>query len=193
LKLNNFTQLIDTPTRVTDKSATIIDHVYTNKPENISEINVPVYTLSDHYPVFIIRHVPKSYKNGQQIEIQYRDFKQFDEGMFLNDLVCKPFQSVCSIADVNTALDKWYQMFNAALDKHAPIKTKRVKQQITPKWITPEISDARHLRDKVHKKKNMKSYRKWRNKTKRLIDKAKENYYKQAIEERIVPRRCGSI
>jgi len=179
----NFTQLINTPTRVTDKSATIIDHVYTNKPDNISETNVPVYALSDHYPVCITRHVPKSYKNGQHIEIQYRDFKQFDEEMFLNDLVCKPFQSVCNIADVNTALDKWYQMFNAALDKHAPIKTKRVKQQITPKWITPEISEARHLSDNFHKKKDMKSYRKWRNKTKSLIDKAKENYYKQAIEE----------
>ena len=33
----NLTRLVDSPTRVTATTATIIDHAYTNKPENIVE------------------------------------------------------------------------------------------------------------------------------------------------------------
>jgi len=44
----NLWQLIDSPTRVTEKSATLIDHIYvTNKPYFISFINTP-FASSDH-------------------------------------------------------------------------------------------------------------------------------------------------
>ena len=37
----NFQQLINKPTRVTDISETLIDHVYSNVPENVTETAVP--------------------------------------------------------------------------------------------------------------------------------------------------------
>ncbi|VDI64537.1 Hypothetical predicted protein [Mytilus galloprovincialis] len=49
------TQVIDTPTRVTDKSKKIIDHIDTNKSDNIIETYVPYLALSDHYPVCLTR------------------------------------------------------------------------------------------------------------------------------------------
>ena len=48
----NFTQLVKFPTRITDRTTTLIDHVFTNKPEHIIEINIPSYALSD-FPVAI--------------------------------------------------------------------------------------------------------------------------------------------
>ena len=48
----NLIQLDDTPTRVTASTSTINDHAYSNKPENIIDIFVPCYAISDHYPVF---------------------------------------------------------------------------------------------------------------------------------------------
>ena len=47
----NLIQLVDTPTGVTASTSTIIDHAYSNKPENILDIFVPCYAISDHYPV----------------------------------------------------------------------------------------------------------------------------------------------
>lgn len=47
----NLTQLVNMPTRVTANSSTLIDHAYCNKPENIVDIFVPFYAISDHYPV----------------------------------------------------------------------------------------------------------------------------------------------
>ena len=55
LETYNISQLITQPTRVKEKSSTLIDHIYTNKPENITEVNVPFYSISDHYPVCATR------------------------------------------------------------------------------------------------------------------------------------------
>ena len=51
LETFNISQLITQPTRVTENSSTLIDHIYTNKPKNITEINVRFFSLSAHYPV----------------------------------------------------------------------------------------------------------------------------------------------
>ena len=47
----NLFQLVQTPTRVTHSMETLIDHAYSNVPENIVSIFVPCYSISDHYSV----------------------------------------------------------------------------------------------------------------------------------------------
>ena len=49
----NMTQVISNPTRVTKSSSTLLDHAYSNIPENIDFISVPKYSVSDHYPICI--------------------------------------------------------------------------------------------------------------------------------------------
>ena len=56
----NFSQLVLSPTRVTDSSETIIDHVYSNVPDKIVSVSVPHYSISDHYPVCVTRKTFKS-------------------------------------------------------------------------------------------------------------------------------------
>ena len=51
LEAFDFSQLVKEPTRVTAHSATLIDHVYTNQTNKITECFVPKIALSDHYPV----------------------------------------------------------------------------------------------------------------------------------------------
>ena len=41
-------QLISRPTRITDSSATLIDHVYTNNVDNIKSCNILTVDLTDH-------------------------------------------------------------------------------------------------------------------------------------------------
>ena len=64
----NFTQLVKCPTRTTACSSTLIDHVFTNIPGTIIEINIPYCALVDHFPVAITRKcnhniTTKSYHN----------------------------------------------------------------------------------------------------------------------------------
>ena len=179
----NLSQVITTPTRVTDKSVTLIDHVYTNKPENICEINVPIVALSDHYPVCITRRFNNPIKKSKHIEIQYRDFNNFDENTFLSGLSCANLDMIEEIQDPNKIVDTFYSLMFGVVDKHAKTKTKRVKSHFKPSWITPEINDARHKRDFFHKKKDQENFKFWRNKVITLIRLAKEQYYKSAIDE----------
>ena len=41
-------QLVSRPTRITDGSATLIDHVYTNNVDNIKSCNILTVDLTDH-------------------------------------------------------------------------------------------------------------------------------------------------
>ena len=47
-------QQVTVPTRQTEVSRTLIDHVYANSPSNISSVTIPKVGLSDHYPVFLL-------------------------------------------------------------------------------------------------------------------------------------------
>ena len=49
------TQLVSEPTRVTNDSSTLIDHIYTNNEENIRNVNVEKLSISDHYGIFCNR------------------------------------------------------------------------------------------------------------------------------------------
>ena len=46
------TQLVSEATRVTSDSRTLIDHIYSNCPENVTSLDVPKIGLSDHFPIF---------------------------------------------------------------------------------------------------------------------------------------------
>ena len=48
----SFSQLVCDPTRVTENSSTLIDHIYTNFDENITHVHVCKISISDHYAIF---------------------------------------------------------------------------------------------------------------------------------------------
>ena len=45
-------QLKSIPTRVTETSSALIDHIYTSREENIWRLHVGKFSLSDHYAIF---------------------------------------------------------------------------------------------------------------------------------------------
>ena len=68
------------------------------------------------------------------------------------------------------------------LDKHAPIKTRRVKSKRLPDWFTSNILNARRTRDYYKIAKNWSQYKLYRNKTRDLIRKAKRRHFSESIE-----------
>ena len=79
-------QLIIMPTRVNQKSSTLIDHIYTNMPDNITSTCVPNIGISDHHAVFCNRKLNASVPKAIHSTIQYRSYKAFNENDFCNDL-----------------------------------------------------------------------------------------------------------
>ena len=147
IELFDLSQLISQPTRVTETSSTIIDHVYTSHPENILESFVSHYSVSDHFPVCFSRKVNNKVKKSDHMTTTYRSFKTFNEDAFIKDLAAdlRNF-SVDLQSDINDDLTVWYTIFLKNLDHHAPYKTKRVKSKKLPDWYNDEISNVRRKR-----------------------------------------------
>ena len=63
--------------------------------------------------------------------VQYRSLKHFNNDDFLRDLSSAPFAAVLGAADPTTALITWYDACLPVIEKHAPLRRKRVKHPHT--------------------------------------------------------------
>ncbi|MCG7876956.1 MAG: reverse transcriptase family protein, partial [Candidatus Thiodiazotropha endolucinida] len=184
IELGDLKQVIKEPTRVTAHSEKLIDHVYASALSNVAESFVPCIAISDHYPVCFTRKVSKNQiKRGHHKTIQYRCYKTFDEQRFLENLseVLNNINFSQNNTDLNFSI--WLSSFQSVLDKHAPIRRKRVKHETQPEWYNEDIKLASKSRDFYHKHKNWNEYKFWRNKTNKLILASKKELFTKAIKE----------
>ena len=176
------TQLVSEATRVTNDSRTLIDHIYSNCPENVNSLNVPKIGLSDHFPIFFTRKMHVHPPKINHYTISYRSFRNFDESKFTEDLQSVPWDTIKLFDDTNDILEAWLDLFLQVVDKHVPIKQHRVKNKIQPQWMSPEILDAIKCRDRHKSLRNEDDYKIWRNKVVKLIQNAKKVQYQTFIE-----------
>ena len=102
--------IINKPTRITEASATIIDHIYTNATNNITSRGILIFEISDHMPTFCT--LSQSPINNPK-KVLIREMKNFDKESFLhnvNDLANKTNNSITSCNE-NLDLDETLDMF----------------------------------------------------------------------------------
>ena len=169
-------QLVPTPTRVTERgTATLIDHIYSNLPRATNDIRVHNLAASDHSPVSCTWSIklPKEKKQSHTY-ISFRSYKNFKEADFLGDLAEAPFHEVYEETTPDAALDRWYSIFLPILNKHAPIKRRRVKNKTFPPWLSQEIIQAMKIRDRYRKQKLWDKFKQERKHVKTLVRRAKK-------------------
>ena len=66
------TQLIDSPTRITKDTSTLLDLIATNCPQNISKSGVISSGFSDHEMIFFIRKI-----NWKRFPAQMKTFRNY--------------------------------------------------------------------------------------------------------------------
>ena len=181
----NLCQMVKSPTRVTQNSKTLIDHIYVSVSRNVVETCVPISNISDHYPVCLtwIKKGAKIPKIGRKT-IKYRCFSNFNEQLFLNDLSVSPLAMVYNITEPTEALDFWLDTFNTVYDKHAPYKQKRVRSVPKPKWFTKELQEAIYLRDFLKKHGQHEESNKLRNAINSQKRAAKKKYIQELISDK---------
>ena len=151
VQLFDLSQLVSEPTRVTQTSATIIDHVYTTNVENITECFISDFSISDHLPICVTRKINSRVSKSSHITTNYRCFKHFDEIMFLNDLENDLITFTANQSTVDEDFAVWHNIIMKHLNNHAPIKNKRVKCKRLPDWFSPEITHMQKRRDNAKK------------------------------------------
>ena len=83
LYTNNILPIITKPTRLTDHTATLIDHVYTNCLKNFTA-GILTVDITDHLPVFcIVRTQPPRNNSNKKY---FRDYSKFNKDLYLDDI-----------------------------------------------------------------------------------------------------------
>ena len=140
-------QLISEPTRITDRSSTLIDLIFTNCPERVVCSGVAHISISDHSLVYAFRKLSINFRKGHS-SITYRNFKTFNRAKFRNDIYNENWEFLGSALNPNQMWAEWKIKFLQIVDKHAPIRTKRIRSKNSP-WITADLKERMHNRDRL--------------------------------------------
>ena len=147
-------QLIKDPTRITEDSETLVDHVNTSNRDKIVSSGVIHTGLSDHSMVYASwGRAVKLTRNFHKYRVNRND-KKFDSEEFLKDLDNVQWCQVTNLNDVKEALARFEYLFLQICNKHVPLRKKRVRKQTSP-WLTTSIVKMMHERDYIKKKANL--------------------------------------
>ena len=200
-QLLSLSQLIDEPTKVTNKSSSLIDIILTSCPSKHITSGVYKSTLSDHYMVYTEYRIDT--ERQPHNEIRFRNYNSFNSDKFLDDcqILHNHLQTTYeSINDndytkaekLDLLWEKWKSEFARLSNIHAPFKISRLKIRRN-KWVTSSIIQAIYKRDYLHKKAIKSNdvnksnilwteYRKQRNHVTNIIRNAKLEHYNTVIE-----------
>ena len=182
MRQNHFIPKISLPTRITESSHTIIDHVWVN--ELVYSLNgvFPV-DISDHYPVIII--FPKlKHKIKASYPVSFRihsdeNYEKFEDSILE---LCNNFNEY-NIFNVSVRCQIFCNKLFKIYDEAFPIKTKHISQsKLKNPWITDSLLLSIKRRHKLYAQTRVNPnlipfYKKYRNIMTNLIRKAKKTYH----------------
>ena len=128
----------------------LIDLCVTNSPAKISKSGVINIGISDHSAIYLTHKVTHLRSNIHKT-VEVRQLKNFNEAEFLRDLLTIDWNRVTTHNNPDEVWDFWTHLLASVVDKHAPFRTKRVKNKRSP-WITNELLREIHKRDFLKKK-----------------------------------------
>ena len=149
LNIYGLDQPITEPTWVSINFCTLIDHCITNSPDKIAKSSVVYLAISDQVLIYMT-YKAKYERSGARI-IKTRPMKNVHKSGYLRDLQQKEWCDIETLNDPNDMWSMWKDMLMQSIDKHAPLKSKRVgnKKAI---WITDNMRREMHKRDFLKKK-----------------------------------------
>ena len=133
--------IINIPTRISDSSATLIDHMYTNMLQNEVHGGVLINDISDHLPIFCTVLVKPQHRL-RSIKKLVRDFKKFGRSKFVRDI----FDMVENFSfndndDIDEAMNNFISSFKQITDMHAPLRlnSRKERKPALKPWIAKGI------------------------------------------------------
>lgn len=166
-------QLIKEPTRTTSNTQTIIDLIFVSDEDKIKMSNVINLNISDHYPIHVVRNVQIKDKTYVHKFSFYRSMKMFNKSAYLKDICKVDWHSIFNTTILDEIIGNFNNLLISVINKHCPLRKRRVKHQELPPWFNTEISNAISQRDKTNKSKYPQLYKQRRNKVTSLIRKHK--------------------
>lgn len=182
----DLTNLVKDPTCFKTKKGTLIDVLLTNKPKCFQKTISCDIGLSDVH-TFVATILRATFKKLPPKTVRYRSYKNFHENNFLHELDQKLIQG--EFHGSEDPYSKLTEIFSNILDKHAPLKSKKVRGNQAPfmnKLLSKAIMSKSRIRNKYLEwpsRENFLAYKKIKNKCNNLVKKSKKQYFEKISHE----------
>ena len=185
------TQIIKKDTRITSKSSTLIDLIFTNCSDIINSGTIDS-CISDHEIVYLVKMKVRS--KIEFTSINARTFRNFIKDDFQADIRNDDRWDMFWLThDVDIAWDIFESIISTHANHHCPVKEIRVRND-SPHWFSRELLEEIYHRDRLYKRakfsKDKQDFQTKRKEVKIMLLRLKEEYISSKLnEEKQDPKR----
>ena len=180
------------PTRVTPRSSTLIDNIFSNNIDDGSISGNLITTISDHFAQFLLLRDLKNSEQKTKTDQYKQDFSKLNKEHFEKDLKNTNWNSILETGkkDIDKSFESFLTTVNSIISDHAPLtklsnKEKKLKNK---PWVTKGILKSIAQKDKIRRKQcraknqalreSLKAkFKTYRNTINNLIRRSKANHY----------------
>lgn len=196
LRLHSIVQHVTEPTRVTASSATLIDHIITDKAMQLKRCGViDASAVLDHRNKKITDHkliyceLELKREKPTVKFVTYRDFSKFNTADAISMLQNVKWEAVMDMDDAGEINSFISSVIKDIYNKHAPLVTKRVTKRKAP-WRNDKIIMLTKLKNKSRRQfsktkqdLDWAEYKKVRNRLNGVVWKAKRNFFADKLAD----------
>ena len=146
----SFKQLVNCPTGTTCNTSTLIDHIFTNSQDNISQSGGIDTAIPDHNMIYCARKILKA-KYNKHKELTFRSLRNYSVNVYKKALERASFPNYDNFHHPGIAYNNFINRLNCVVNAGVPFKTVRVKNN-TSEWFDGAIADKIHTRDKLYRR-----------------------------------------
>ena len=181
----SLSQLVREPTHPHPVPA-LLDLAITSAPSPSLQVSVLSDLIADHYPL-IMRPTANRSRQSPSV-VQFRPWHQVDWSAFSADIICAEWDRFYSAANVNDKLAIFMSIWNATVDSHCPVKSKRVRRPACP-WLRDDaVRQVMAERDVARRRwaasrsvADRSAYRELRNRAKTQLARARNLYLSELL------------
>ena len=187
---NNFVPTITRATRVTTKTATLIDNILTNNFVNTNlETGVIQTDLTDHFPTYLCTNNLTNTTQEENTTVYKRDINESSISYFRNLLIEMYWEPVLGISDTNRAYELFLKLFSKQYDQAFPVKEIKIKtKSLKSPWITKGLLKSSKKKQQLYEKflkrrtfRNEQKYKDYKNLFEKIKNISKKSYYQDLI------------
>ena len=185
--------LITKPTRVTETSATLIDHILTNNFDIHSHHvqGILCTSISDHYSIFHIA------TNAQRVAGKHnsgppkltRNYTKKNIEKFVNELRNTNWDNIMLLDDVKTAYSTFQSKISHIYDSCFPMKPMSKQYFNNKPWLTPVLKESIKVKNKLYVNRFKGDnplekdiyYRRYRNRLNHILNAAERKHFHDLI------------
>ena len=192
----SFYPIITKPTRITDKSHTIIDHIWTNI-DNYSDNNnnkgyIYVTDISDHLPCIATLDCQRIRYKGYKT-VQSRQYTEKNMELFRKSIQTKSsallFHCKNPYISTDEKYNDFFSHFQLIYDECFPLRKRKVHTKTLSKpWITEYLQDLMEKRNRAFSRRNKnakskKKYRALKEEVELKLSTSRKDYYRKKLSD----------